>query len=349
MNVLCVGDLHFQENNLEQCDILISKIIKVVRQFKPDVVVFLGDTLHTHEMLYTPAVNRAVKLFRTVSKLTKTFVLIGNHDYINPLQYQTDEHGFNAFKYWDSDITIVDKVTKYVQTSNDEEYVFFLVPYVPNGRFKEALDSSDEIWSAADAIFAHNDFYGRTVNGKIFEDGDKWDDSYPPIINGHIHTPQYVEPNIYCIGSAMQQNFGEEYDKRLWLITFDHDEEEAFSYKKINLKMQRKVTLNVNIDEIDSIDLAEYTNDQVKLVINSTSEQFQAFKKTKQYKAIQKTCKKIGHKAIVNDTENTLEEYKKFEKKGYRDILFGMIKNDNLQQRIFTEATGEKYYEVDLE
>ena len=88
---------------------------------------------------------------------------------------------------------------------NEMKFVF--VPFVPNGRFKEAIDKVD--WNDANCIFAHQEFKGCKMGAIVSEDGDDWNDNLPYIISGHIHSKQYVGENIFYPGSAMQHSFGE--------------------------------------------------------------------------------------------------------------------------------------------
>ena len=82
----------------------------------------------------------------------------------------------NVLHEWD-DIVIVDKVI--IKEMKGSQVTF--CPYVPNGRFKDALSTCTG-WEHSDVIFAHQEF-----QGSIFQDqGDK-----PPedtaIYSGHIH------------------------------------------------------------------------------------------------------------------------------------------------------------------
>lgn len=342
MNILCVGDLHFKEKNLVQVDEICEKIVKAVKQVKPNIVVFLGDTLHNHEKFHVLPNNRAIKLFEEVSSITKTFLIIGNHDYMNNGQFLTENHPFVSIKMWSTDITVVDKVVEYSCEIDNEKYQYFFVPYVPPGRFEEALNTTKKDWKSANAIFAHQEFYGCSMESIISVKGDKWKSSYPPVISGHIHKSQILDTGVYYVGSASQETYAEDYDKRLWILKFYYDKDCArtFKYRKINLKMQRKRTLRFdNIEDVKNIKLEDYEEDDVKISITSTSEEFQAFKKTQDYKDISKKCL-ISHtlkESYVEDISKDVEDM------DFKTILFTLIKNDEHRQKIFFEATGEKY------
>ncbi len=54
-----------------------------------------------------------------------------------------------------------------------------MVPYVPPGRFVEALNIIDnEWWKNVNCIFAHQEFYGCKMGAIESIEGDKWDHSF---------------------------------------------------------------------------------------------------------------------------------------------------------------------------
>ena len=59
--------------------------------------------------IHTQALCRANSFLIDLSKLRKTYVLIGNHDRINNNVFLTDEHPFTGLK-GETNIVIVDKV-----------------------------------------------------------------------------------------------------------------------------------------------------------------------------------------------------------------------------------------------
>ena len=75
---------------------------------------------------------------------------------------------------------------------------FLFVPYVPPGRFVEALETYKNInWKDVDCIFAHQEFYGCKMGAILSEEGDKWESKWPLVVSGHIHSRQWINKNIY--------------------------------------------------------------------------------------------------------------------------------------------------------
>jgi DNA repair exonuclease SbcCD nuclease subunit len=198
--ILFIGDPHFQISNIQEVDLFLEKIINLATKKNPDIIVIAGDILHTHERLHTLALNKAYDLIDNMRKITKTYVLVGNHDYINNQQFLTNNHWMNGLKEWNNTI-IVDNVLK--ENINNEKFIF--VPYVPPGRFEEALRTLKYDWISASCIFAHQEFAGCKMGAIVSIEGDKWDINNPIVISGHIHSKQQPQKNIYYSGEKVKK------------------------------------------------------------------------------------------------------------------------------------------------
>ena len=105
---------------------------------------------------------------------------------------------------------------------NNEKFIF--VPYVPPGRFEEALRTLKDDWISASCIFAHQEFAGCKMGAIVSIEGDKWDIKNPIVISGHIHSKQQPQKNIYYSGSAMQHAFGESAKNIIAFFSFTKDQ-----------------------------------------------------------------------------------------------------------------------------
>ena len=189
---LCIGDPHFKVENMVEVDEFILKLLPVIESIKPKYIVVLGDLLHTHERLHTIALNKAYDFIKSLQKLCKkVFVLVGNHDYIQNQQFLTQNHWMNGMKEWEN-VFIIDNVFVF-NADLKENYIF--CPYVPPGKFQEALETCGFDYTKADAIFAHQEFFGCKMGAIVSVDGDKWNESYPLVISGHIHSKQKIQQN----------------------------------------------------------------------------------------------------------------------------------------------------------
>ena len=89
MRVIAIGDPHFRVENIIEVENFIDKIAKLTKSENPDMIVVLGDLLHTHEKIFTIALNKAYDFIKILRDIAPTYVLVGNHDYIQNSQFLT--------------------------------------------------------------------------------------------------------------------------------------------------------------------------------------------------------------------------------------------------------------------
>lgn len=297
---LCIGDPHIQVSNLPEVNIFIERVTTLARNKRPDIIVILGDTLHTHERLHTVALNKAYELINNMRAISKTYVLVGNHDYIQNQQFLTENHWLCGMKEWNN-VVIVDRAISAI--IQDEKFVF--VPYVPPGRFEEALNTLEEEWEDASGIFAHQEFSGCKMGAIISVEGDKWPLTYPHIISGHIHSRQIPQANIYYSGSAMQHAFGESEKNIIAYLTFQDAEYER---EEIDLGLPRKKIVYMDVDALDEYKVPD-TEDKIKVTVSGVYDQFKALKKTQKYKELlDKGVKVVFKPKKLEKKENILED-----------------------------------------
>ena len=80
LEILAVGDQHFKTDNIEEVDIFISKITELALSKNPNIIILLGDLLHTHEKIHCSPLNKAYEFIDKMRKIAKTYILVGNHD-----------------------------------------------------------------------------------------------------------------------------------------------------------------------------------------------------------------------------------------------------------------------------
>jgi UDP-2,3-diacylglucosamine pyrophosphatase LpxH len=107
MRFLFIGDIHIKHANLSEISIVVDSIKS---QTDVDYIVFAGDILDTHERVDVQLLNVAYDMINVSRNVTKTFVIVGNHDMINNQQFLTDAHWMNGMKEWNN-VTVVDKPT----------------------------------------------------------------------------------------------------------------------------------------------------------------------------------------------------------------------------------------------
>lgn len=280
VTTLFIGDPHFQINNLPDIELFIPKISNLISSKDPDFVVVAGDLLHTHERLHTTVLNKAYDFIDSIRKLKKTYILVGNHDYISNTQFLSENHWMNSMKEWDN-VEIIDKV----KLEEIGGCLFTFVPYVYPGRFKEALSTVglDKCLDST-CIFAHQEFKGCKMGAIISEDGDVWGEKDPYVVSGHIHSKQSPQSNVYYPGTPMQIAFGESENNIVPLISFSPgDKRHVVEEFKLDLPCKKIVYMDVdNIGEFND----DIGTDKIRITLSGNYDQFKAVKKTKKYKDI---------------------------------------------------------------
>ncbi len=332
--ILAIGDVHIQTSNIPAIELFIERVTQLAQTKKPDLIIILGDLLHTHERLHTIPLNKAYELVDNMRKIAKTYVLVGNHDMCNNQQFLTDNHWMNGMKEWDN-TCIVDRVIS--ETINGQIFVF--APYVFPGRFQEALETLKIVQLCmVECIFAHQEFFGCKMGAIVSVEGDKWPLDYPNVISGHIHSKQRPQKNVYYPGSALQHAFGESSKNIIAYLTYEDKQE--YKLDEINLELPRKKIVYMDVENVDDYKLPD-TNDNIKITVSGVYEQFKALKKTKKYKKLVKDgvkvvfkAKKISHEKdvsenIVNETAFTtiLGEIINNEKNNYLCEAYELVVN----------------------
>lgn len=367
--ILVIGDPHFRSKHLLEGEELVEQCVNLAKEIFPSLIVCLGDVLDSHEVARNAPYNLACKFVEQLAEVAPIYVLMGNHDLINQSQFCTPTHFFNPLKKWEN-VFIIDKPT--VVMSGGKKFV--MCPYVPPGRFLEMLslleDGDEELgieegqdWADADCIFAHQEFQGVNSSSRIeqgeeliSEKGDIWDNEYPPVISGHIHCAQTVGENIFYPGSAMQINFDEDPDKKIWHVKFKstlpsdedgecNDEEdeqltENISVVKYELDIKGKKEIIYPIEDvIDDKDgsitdeiIESATRYYIKLKLSGTPEQFKVFRKSKKYSLFTKSGIKVAF--IPSSESNFMRgELLKRETTSFEGVLkeIVMSKTQNVQ------------------
>jgi DNA repair exonuclease SbcCD nuclease subunit len=320
VKILFIGDPHIQISNLQEVELFMEKIINLATEKQPDIIVIAGDLLHDHERIHTTALNKAYELVNNMRLISKTYILVGNHDYMSNQQFLTEHHWMNGMKEWDN-VKIIDTV--YTRNHGDHKFVF--CPYVPVGRFEEALKNVS--WKDASCIFAHQEFKGCKMGAIISEDGDAWNTNLPFIVSGHIHSNQLLPIGVYYPGSAMQHAFGESDHNIIPILNFKND---THVYKEIDLGLSRKKIIYIDSNELEDFKIPT-TDDEIRLTVSGTVEQFKSFKKSKKYKKMISNGIKIVYKSkkkkiITTDTQET--DFFKILKKLIDDEKNSELKSD---------------------
>ena len=298
MRILTLGDPHIRLNNLQDIVLLHEHMLELLQEHKPDLLVVLGDILHTHAVINSHALTVAVNFLYLLSQNVPLMMLIiGNHDRPNATDFLSDVHPFTAIHRWDN-VLVVDKVVD-IKLKN---FNIIGVPYVPAGRFEEALATNEQS-PHADIIFCHQDFYGaKYSNEQAALDGDKVDLENTLIISGHIHAYQRLGKGIIYVGTPMQQDFGEDANKGISMFHFSHTSRSNYTPRgrfywqeeRFMSKIPSRVLITLNVNEI----LTYQPPDDVRLQIDlkGTPEEFNSLQGNKYIRQLERAGVKIQYR-----------------------------------------------------
>jgi len=333
MRFLFIGDLHIKTDNSEEIDILLMEIDRICSEEKYDNIVLGGDIMHYHERLFTQCLNKSLHFLNKLSKIAYTYVLVGNHDYVNNSEFLTENHWMNSLKTVEN-LKIVDKVLEFEE--------FILCPYVYPGRFIEALETVTKNWTDKKLIFAHQEFKGCKMGAIVSTEGDEWKEEYPYVISGHIHDNQKVGNNIYYPGSPLQHSFGDTETRVLCDILLSPNEKikDIKDIKDIHLNVPKKCIIKTNLANLKEIkkDLKDTCN-KVKIKLDISNEEFKIFKDTKDYKDLINSGVKIQINKKKNTKEMNTENIENIENLNFTYLLEAMVDGDEAMVReIYNEV-----------
>lgn len=309
LRIVAIGDPHFKVNNAIQTVPFSRECARICEELQPDIIVVLGDTLNDNARKDVFAEMNALNFLLQLREICFVYLIIGNHDIPHKYDFMTGIHAFYAVKFWDG-IHVVDTTI----TENVGDYLLTFVPYVPDGRFFEALDYSKN-WRESDMIFAHQNFMGHSLSSRMSEDADVWRTDLPPMISGHIHIYENLPSNVLYVGTPYQQNYIDNSDNSISLLTLTGDvcNTNIYQHKRMRLKgimEKRKEVIAAN--ELGAYRIPE--NYLVKVIVEGYYEEIQLAKETDVYKILKSTeMKRLGYMVDTKEIPEDIifEEYER--------------------------------------
>lgn len=335
LKVLCIGDSHFKVSNVKDTELMVASIMKLINSNKPDIIVMMGDTLDRHETVHVSPLTRAVNFLQQMAQICPVYLLIGNHDLINNSQFMTDQHPFNSLKLWPN-LKVCDTTFK----TTVKGYTFVFVPYVPPGKFNDALygivtgDSKDlKDLKGIDAIFCHQEFKGAKMGAIKSEVGDIWPLNAPRVYSGHIHDYDKLQDNITYVGTPIQHTFGDTHRKTISMLEFNGTNVKE---TRIDLGVPVKCNIQLTINDIDSFKLDP--NKEVKLVITGNASELKSASKMTKIKALIAQGVRVVYKEIPDTISKPSNMDNPNEK--YLSCLMRACQSDQELKTVFEQIFG---------
>lgn len=214
MSMLLTADIHMDLNpeNHYRWD-LWHWLKDEIENREVGTLLILGDLTVAKDRHNSELVNRLVDAFEYLARDVNVYVLVGNHDYIDPA------HPFFGFTEIIEGVKFI--VTPY-KTIIDKKQCYFL-PATKDYKKWEELSFAD-----CDYIFTHVTFAGvKTESGFPLPgvDPNIFGGTNARIWSGDIHTPQDIPgTNISYVGAPYRTNYGDTYTPRVVYIDNDGGE-----------------------------------------------------------------------------------------------------------------------------
>lgn len=329
--VLTIGDPHAMRGNYDTIKQLKEKCLNLAKDKEVDAIVVLGDLAHYFDKVHLWQWNAITEFLTALSSQVPVVYVLGNHDAENNQIFLQDHHFFKVFKELDKNenkLLIVDDVTPFKIAKAS----FLFVPYVPPGRFNEAIATKDIPWSKISAVFCHQEFRGAKMGAVVSKSEDVWPEDKPMVISGHIHDRQQLQGNLLYVGTPYCTAFGDNTKKTVSI--FDFKEGGVYDEETIDLEMPKKITINTNVENLKDIKIKE--NNEYRICISDKTEELIKFKKSKKFKEI----KKLG-KVVFKPVDKVISK-RNSDNKNYIELLSGSIKKESKHvQDLFEEVCKE--------
>lgn len=280
--MIIIGDMHYSTPNLGVLENHVEpEIMKVVYERCPQAVVFLGDLFHYHAKNHLSAFCQLTNFIEAIASYAPdVYILVGNHDIANNQEYLTRKHWLTHL-HWLDNVHVIEKPTKAVI---DDKNVL-LTPYVPNERFEEAM-SGVVRWQECDLVLGHQEIMGCNMGSTVSKHGVTWSPEWPRLVTGHIHVhQQLMGGHVMMLGTPYHTSFNDGEGSKYILDMSDGKEE------LIELKVPKRVELTSTVAGLDEIRSQFNDFDKIRLKVRDSFENIEKFKKTKDFKDLNKRFK----------------------------------------------------------
>lgn len=226
MRALITSDIHLTDRPKDEYRFGLFPWLKTQAQRVPaDYIFVLGDITDQKDNHSSKLTNRIVECFRDLSSVAEVFLLVGNHDYIDPTT--------PFFRFLNEDkLHFIVEPTEIVRNNSD----ILMLPHT-----RDPSDWNDIEWGLYDYVLVHQTFSGaKASNGMALE-------GFSPkllknvrgkIYSGDVHVPQKIG-RIEYVGSPYHVHFGDNFTPRVVAINNDKVKDLQFNApRKVKVELR---------------------------------------------------------------------------------------------------------------
>lgn len=191
MSKLVIGDIHFHDKYPGYLDHQVDSLIKIIKKYTVDELVFLGDVFHKRSPSPTELLA-AKKLFYNCSfYYDNVYVIMGNHDAQNK-----SDNGITSLSLFENDYITV--ITSPLEVGDS----VFIPHYENEDLVKDAIKKyKNKKW-----MFGHFGYKGCVNSIGNYDFNIEPKDIKPNTVLGHIHEYKKLD-NITILGTPYQTDF----------------------------------------------------------------------------------------------------------------------------------------------
>lgn len=319
MNILVIGDVHFKDGNSISTDKMQASLCEILEKNEFDFIVLTGDIYDQHSIMKIGVNKRVSDFINCLSSYSKLFIIVGNHDIRNNNCYLPEEHTLYQFKYNKNNLVVVDQPLIY----EVKNYKFTFCPYVPEGRFHEALNIVE--WSGSSIVFCHQEIKGVEVNGIKSNSRDVWKPEYPILVCGHIHKRQIIG-NIHLPGTPYSQNFSEVGEKSISIYQIKSDE---ITFKYVDLNVPSHLKYECDAESFQDIisNIRQPENSSIRITVTDRQSKLNKIDDIKYIRQFKKKNIKLIIQKIPSKKQRQINQ---IDRNGtFIDYLYKYIKNSD--------------------
>lgn len=252
MSTLVVSDTHFTDNPRDsyRWD-LFAWLKERVKELNINEVIHCGDACDSKDRHPASLVNRFCNELVELSNICKVYLLIGNHDYIDPV---------TPFFLFTQHLNV-----EYIKDPTDYVLSIGKCLFLPSTKDWK-IEWKNLEFNHYDYIFTH-----QTFDGCKIENGTTLTGGVPPFIfkdfkgkvySGDIHVPQKLGRNIEYIGAPYRVHFGDIFTPRVLFI------DDNGSTKDLRFNCINKHSISIcNMVDLQIVSKQIESKDQIKVKV----------------------------------------------------------------------------------